>query len=227
MRDKIRYAMGMPYDPYLLPIWYDLLATAAFAATGALVGIRKHYDIVGVVALALAVGAGGGVTRDGVFLQQIPALVTDWRYIAVIVCTAFIVLALGRNMERKRAYIIIAFLDALGLASYTIVGTQKSIVAGLAVTGAVLVGAINAVGGGVLRDILSGEKPEVFRPSHLYALVSVCGAIAFLICTNWFGVSTQAAAVVLIVGMVLARTASIAFDIRTKPAKDLVPARSR
>lgn len=213
----------MPHEPYHLPIWYDLLATAAFAATGALVAIRKHYDIVGVIALALAVGAGGGVIRDGVFLQQTPALVTDWRYIAVIVASSLLVLMLGRNMERRRAYITIAFLDALGLAGYTIVGTQKCNVAGLVVAGAILVGIINAVGGGVLRDVLSGEKPEIFRPSHLYALVSLCGAVAFVLLSDRAGLSTQTAANIAIIGMVLARTASIAFDIRTKPAKDLLP----
>lgn len=212
----------MIHGEYYLPIWYDLLATFAFSITGAMVGLRKHYDIVGVAALAIAVGAGGGVIRDGIFLQNTPSLVTDWRYMGVIFVAVLVALALQHNLESKRAVLVIALLDALGLAAYTIVGTQKSIFAGLAIVGAVLVGVINAAGGGVLRDMLSGEKPHIFRPSQLYALISICGSMLFLLLAAYFDIGAQQAAIAAMTAMIAARVATILFDLKTIPAKDLV-----
>lgn len=207
---------------YFLPIWYDLLATFAFAITGAAVGLRKHYDIVGVTALAFAVGVGGGVLRDGLFLQQQPAAMTDWRYSAVIIVAVIVAICVHRYLEHHKVILIIALLDALGLAAYTIVGTQKASLAGLTLVGSILVGAINAVGGGVLRDILSHEPPQIYQPSQLYAVISVCGAVLFLFLVGPLAISAQIAAPIAIASMIIVRMASIKYDIKTTPAQDIV-----
>lgn len=208
---------------FVLPIWYDLLATFAFGITGAVIGLRKHYDIVGVTALAIAVGVGGGVIRDGVFLQTTPAFATDWRYAGALLAAVLFAILLQKMHDRRRFRLGIDLLDALGLAAYTVVGTQKSIVAGLAIAGAVLVGTINAVGGGVLRDVLSGEDPRIFRPSQLYALISVCGALLFLLLALSLHVHAQLAAIIVMGCMIISRALVIAFDIRTQPARELIP----
>lgn len=207
---------------FVLPIWYDLLATFAFGITGAVIGLRKHYDIVGVTALAIAVGVGGGVIRDGVFLQTTPAFATDWRYMATVLGAVITAILLQKMHDRRRFRLGIDLLDALGLAAYTVVGTQKSIVAGLAIAGAVLVGVINAVGGGVLRDVLSGEDPRIFRPSQLYSLISVCGALLFLLLALSLHMHAQLAAILAMTGMILSRALVIVFDIRTQPAHELI-----
>lgn len=207
---------------FTLPIWYDLLATFAFAITGAVIGLRKHYDIVGITALAIAVGVGGGTIRDGVFLQTTPAIATDWRYMATILLSVIVAILLKRSLERKSFILTVNLLDALGLAAYTVVGTQKSLFAGLAIVGAILVGVINAVGGGVLRDILSGDKPRIFQPSQLYALISVCGAIFLVVLVNVLHFNTQLAAIIAIVTMIIARFLVILFDIKTRPAHKLI-----
>jgi uncharacterized membrane protein YeiH len=212
----------MIHGQYYLPIWYDLLATFAFAITGAMVGLRKHYDIVGVTALALAVGVGGGIIRDGVFLQKTPAIATDWRYMAAIFVAVGVALILKHRLEYRKASLAIDLLDALGLAAYTIVGTQKAIFGSLIIVGAILVGVINAVGGGILRDVLSGEEPHIFRPSQLYALISICGSILFLVLAGYFNIGAQQAALIAMSVMFGARVIAILFDVKTVPAKDLV-----
>lgn len=207
---------------FFLPVWYDLLATFAFAITGAIIGLRKHYDIVGVSALALAVGVGGGIIRDGVFLQVTPAAAVDWRYTAAIILAVLVAVVLKHRLDYKRVAIAIGFLDALGLAAYTIVGTQKALLAGMVVVGAVLVGVINATGGGVLRDLLSGDKPQIFRPSHLYALVSVGGSLIFIAMAWPMQIDIHVAAIVVMIGMVFVRMYSILFDVQTVPAGDMI-----
>jgi uncharacterized membrane protein YeiH len=71
---------------FTLPIAFDLGATFFFAMTGALAAIRRHYDPVGLFVLAFVTSVGGGLLRDGIFLQQgLPAAVSDGRYILAVV----------------------------------------------------------------------------------------------------------------------------------------------
>jgi uncharacterized membrane protein YeiH len=55
-----------------LPIAIDVGATILFSITGAMVAVRRHYDLIGVFGLALACGLGGGLLRDGLFIQAGP-----------------------------------------------------------------------------------------------------------------------------------------------------------
>ncbi|HLP24749.1 MAG TPA: TRIC cation channel family protein, partial [Acidobacteriota bacterium] len=75
----------MIHGSFDLPVLFDYGATFAFGLSAALAGIKRHYDIVGVLALALVTGLGGGVLRDGLFLAQGPTpLLTNPRYIQLI-----------------------------------------------------------------------------------------------------------------------------------------------
>src|SRR6478735_822223 len=49
---------------FTLPIYIDLSATCLYAMTGALLAIRRHYDVIGLFVLALVSGVGGGLMRD-------------------------------------------------------------------------------------------------------------------------------------------------------------------
>jgi uncharacterized membrane protein YeiH len=115
----------MPPDTFTLPTWFDLAATFAFAVTGALVAIRRGYDIVGVFFLALVSGIGGGLIRDAVFLPRNAAtpLLTDARYIMLIVGATIVGSWFGRHLKRIRR--VVALIDALGLGAYAAFGTQK------------------------------------------------------------------------------------------------------
>lgn len=200
-----------------LPVWYDLLATFAFAVTGAAVGLRKHFDIVGVVALAIAVGVGGGTIRDGVFLQKTPAIVENGMYMAAILLAVVVAIGLKHLMHKKSLYLTIQFLDALGLAAYTIVGSERAAAAGFVLAGCVLIGVISAVGGGVLRDVLSGSKPTVFQPSQLYVLISVFGSLLFLVLVMYVNLSTNVSAIIAMVCMIAVRFIVILLDVKTRP----------
>ena len=213
------YSMSGP--EFILPIWYDLVATFAFAITGAIIGLQKKYDIVGVVALAIAVGVGGGTIRDGIFLQTPPAIATDWRYMAAILTAVVAAIGLFHVLHNKALRLTVDMLDALGLAAYTIVGTQKATLAGFVVFGAVLVGVINAVGGGVLRDILSGVEPRIYRPSQWYAIISVGGSLLFLALAGLASLGMQVSAIIAIATMVIIRAIVIVFDIKTRPAESV------
>ncbi|HWG24701.1 trimeric intracellular cation channel family protein [Actinospica sp.] len=172
-----------------LPIVFDLLGILTASSAGALTGLRKGLDLVGVLVLAAAAGLGGGVVRD-LMIGAVPvAMLTDWRYLATAsFAAAFVLLAehpriLGRPLPvidraRGRIPLSTAFLvaDSATLGCFAVSGTAKSLDYGLAVIPASLMGVVTAVGGGVIRDVLVNEVPLVLR-RELYAVPALVGAL--------------------------------------------------
>jgi uncharacterized membrane protein YeiH len=213
---------------FQLPAWFDLAATFAFALTGALAAIRRGYDIVGVFFLALASGLGGGLIRDGIFIPGIEPtpLLTDPRYIELVVGATIVGALFARYVTRVRR--LVAVIDALGLGAYAAFGTQKALQAGLSAPAAILVGVVNAAGGGLLRDIITREEPLVFRPGQFYVLTAVAGAVTFVFFSVRLEAAATPSAVAAIVVTFVFRMLTIVFNWRTSPVappeeRDLTP----
>ncbi len=201
--------------PFTLPAWFDHAATFAFALTGALAGIKRGYDVVGVFFLALACGLGGGLIRDGIFLPGLAAtpLLTDPRYIELVVAATVVGALFARHVKRFRR--VVALIDALGLGAYAAFGTQKALQSGLAVPAAILVGVVNAVGGGLLRDIFAREEPLVFKPGQFYVLTAVAGAVTFVFLSVNLGLNATNSALIAIAATFVFRVLTIVFNWRT------------
>ncbi|RYE77243.1 MAG: trimeric intracellular cation channel family protein, partial [Myxococcales bacterium] len=144
-----------------------------FALSGALVAVRKHLDIFGVLVLGGATGLGGGFLRDVLIDATPPAALADWRYLLVPTAAALITFVapgvVGR-MER-----VINVLDAAGLGLFCITGSLKALEYGLGPVPAALMGMVTGIGGGMIRDLLAGRVPIVFG-SELYATPALAGA---------------------------------------------------
>jgi uncharacterized membrane protein YeiH len=165
-------------EPLRFPQSFDLIAVLLFSLSGVVAAMRRGYDAVGVFILALVTGAGGGLIRDGLFLQQgPPALTQNWRLLPAVFGACVVGWILHGWIERWQK--AIAVFDAVGLGIFSIVGLLKAIETGLSVPAAVLVGAVNAVGGGLLRDLFTGEEPLLFKPGQFYVLASFVGCVVF------------------------------------------------
>jgi uncharacterized membrane protein YeiH len=201
--------------PFTLPVWFDLGATFAFAVTGTLVAVKRGYDIVGVFFLALVSSIGGGLIRDGVFIPSAEPtpLLRDPRYIQLIVIATVVGALFSRHVTRFRR--AVAVIDAIGLGAYAAFGTQKALQAGLAVPAAILVGVINAAGGGLLRDVLTREEPLVFRPGQFYVLTAVAGAVTFVCLSINLAMSATASALVAVAVTFVFRVLTIVFNWQT------------
>ncbi len=209
-------ALAMLQSRFDLPVLFDLGATFAFALTGALAGIKRGYDIVGVLALALVTAIGGGLIRDGLFLVQGPTpLLTNPSYIQVILAATGCGILFGNRIHQFAR--LIAVVDALGLGAYAAFGVQKSLMAGLAPPAAILVGLINAVGGGVLRDLITREEPLVFKPGQFYLLTALAGAVTFLFCSVTLELSANRSAIIAVVLTFVFRMLTITLNWRTAP----------
>jgi len=151
----------------------DLVGIFVFAITGALVAVRKELDIFAVLVLAAITGLGGGFVRDVLIGATPPAALADWRYLLVPVAAGLVGFffhpVLGR-LER-----VVNVLDAAGLALFCVTGALKALAFGLGPVPAALLGMVSGIGGGVLRDVLAGRVPLVFR-GELYATPALVGA---------------------------------------------------
>ena len=203
----------MPGVSFLLPIWFDLAAVFLFALTGVWAAARRGYDVVGAFVLAFATGVGGGLLRDAIFLQEIPLVMKDPRYLYAVFGALLVGGLAVRLADRFES--LIAYVDAAAIGVYAVYGANKSLVAGVSPEAAVLVGLCNAVGGGLIRDVLVREEPLLLKPGQLYVLATLIGCIAFVVLSHVYGVGVEVAAYFSIALTLLLRSLAIRFDWRT------------
>lgn len=152
----------------------DFLGTFAFAISGALVAVRHRLDLFGVLVLSFAAATAGGITRDVLLGATPPVALVDWRYLAVSAVAGLITFYRHAVVERFRNPVQVS--DAVGLALFAVVGASKALAAGVGPVGAVMLGVVTGVGGGVVRDVLVAEVPAVLQ-RELYAVAALAGAL--------------------------------------------------
>ena len=210
----------MPVDPSIvrtaaLPIGIDLGATFLFSITGAMVAIRRYYDAIGVFVLALATGLGGGLLRDGLFIQSgPPAAMRTSSYMLAVLAGSVIAILFFQHVERLSKPFLI--FDALGTGAYGVVGASKAFEAGLAVPACIFVGVINAVGSGLIRDVLVREEPLMFKPGQFYIVASLLGVSGFMLFAVFFQFPVVPSAISAIAITFVFRLLAIFFDWKTR-----------
>ena len=155
------------------------LGTITFAVTGALVGVRKRFDVVGVLVLGAVTAIGGGSIRDLIAGIIPPSSVTNEPLLWVIAATCVLVFAVHRWIPEGRFLYV---LDTLGLAVFAALGATTALDLGFGFWGTVFAGVVSGVGGGVIRDVLAGEVPGIlYRSGDFYATAAAgAAAVVFL-----------------------------------------------
>lgn len=173
--------MGLPGESVVQ--FLDYGGVLVFGLSGASLGARKHFDMVGMLVLAGATGFGGGMMRD-VFIGAVPpAALRSPVYVGLAIAATLIVMAAHRVIRRLETQVLV--FDAIGLGMFAVNGAAKTLDYGGGWWAAVLLGAISAVGGGVIRDVFAGEVPIIFRvDSGLYATTAALASAATTLC--WF-----------------------------------------
>lgn len=152
------------------------------AMTGAIAAGRKKMDFFGVMLIASIAALGGGTVRD-ILLNTYPLTwVVHPEYLLYTSVCAFLTIFIAHSLVRIMKVFLI--LDALGLSTFVIAGTQKSLGNGLSPSVAILSGMITGICGGMLRDILCNDIPLVLR-KELYAVIALAGALLFIILAHF------------------------------------------
>ena len=185
----------------------DYCGIAVFAATGALAASRKQLDIIGFIFLGVMAAVGGGTVRD-LILGATPVFwVTQPGYLTVAVATAVAVYFTAHLVWSR--YLVLVWLDAIGLAAYCVIGAAKGLALGVAAPIAIVTGIMTATFGGILRDILSGEPSVLMRP-EIYVTAALAGSTVYVVALS-AGTPEAAAAVAGAVIAFLVRGGALAF----------------
>ena len=200
--------------------WLDYTGVAVFAATGALAASRKQLDMIGFLFFACLTGVGGGTLRD--LILGLPVFwVQQHNYLLVCVALAVVVFFGAHRLESRYRWLL--WLDAAGLALFSVLGAAI----GLSATGspaiAIVTGVLTATFGGVLRDVLSGD-PTVLMRREIYVTAALLGASVFVVAVA-FGLSSGIASLIAFVAAIGLRGGALRFG-WTLPSYRHLPGRS-
>lgn len=202
-----------------VPELLDLAGIFVFALSGALMGVRKRLDVVGMGVLAEITALGGGVMRD-LILNVRPAAFQSLGYVLVPLAATAIVFFWHPHVARVMPAILV--LDGAGLGLFCALGTLKALEYGLSPLHASLLGVTTGVGGGMLRDVLAGEIPTLLYDRELYAVPALLGsgAMAGLYTVGLYGWPATLAAALLAFGT---RIAAMRYKWRAPLARGVTP----
>ena len=201
--------------PEIILFALEIIGTVAFAVSGAFVAIKVRFDIFGVLVIGCITAVGGGITRD-MLIGATPPAIFSKIYIVGIACLASLIVFIVAYIKRKkfdeireRIEHINNIFDAIGLAAFTVMGTEIAFTNGISenVFLSITIGVLTGVGGGVLRDILTETPPYIFK-KHVYALASIIGSILYYLIRLWVNdtILPSIVAMIFIIGIRLLAT---------------------
>ncbi|WP_288432577.1 trimeric intracellular cation channel family protein [uncultured Deinococcus sp.] len=180
--------------------WLDLIGIVAFALSGALLAVRKRFDLFGVLVLGCVTAVGGGAIRDTLTGQTPPLFLRDESYLWAALLGSVLAFAFGERLARFER--TISVFDTVGLGLFAASGALGAIIFGRGPVGIFFRGALSGVGGGIIRDLIANEVPEVmYRRDQLYATAAAAGAFTVLLVHPYvtpFQAQASGAAVVIL-----------------------------
>lgn len=198
-----------------VPLWLDLLCVGIGAFQGALFAIfYKRFDLVGVIAVALLTGLGGGVLRDVLLSSGRPSGMQD-NYISTAILGAIAALIIGRWYRRSDGFVVV--LDSIAMSLFCIAGTYKALIFETSSLVAILLGILTAVGGGVLRDVVCRITPQIFTGGPLYATATAIGSTIFVLLEKT-SLNLNVVVAISAATIVTIQMTSVKFRIHLKPA---------
>ena len=202
----------------VLPDFLDTAAIMTGALTGAMHARRKGLDFPGVFLVAVSTGVGGGLIRDVLLQQGIPALFLNPAYqlyalIGSIVGVFFASVAARLNTAYDA-------LDTFMIGAWVLLGCTKAQAAGLPSISVAFIGTIAAIGGGLLRDVLCNDPPQIMLPGHFYAVSAFSAAITYVVLVS-SSVPISACQIAAMAAAIITRVVSLHFDIVTPGPYDL------
>jgi uncharacterized membrane protein YeiH len=193
----------------VLQIILNYAGIAVFASSGAVVGVRKGFDLFGIAVMGVLTALGGGVLRD-LLLDRPPYSIQHWPNITVAVLAVAIATPFAHIVIRMNTAVLI--LDAIGMGFFATSGAAIAVDAGASWFAACIIGMLTAIAGGITRDVLAREIPLVMGPDDLYAIPAMLGAATY-VTIDYFGPQWIAVAVGSALATLL-RLAAMAFHWR-------------
>jgi uncharacterized membrane protein YeiH len=168
----------------LILLFIEISGTLAFALSGIIEARRKKMDFIGVYTASMLTAFGGGTLRD-IFLNRYPLFwIQNYNYPVIILLLSFIsIIFFRKNMESniKKINFFLNVFDSLGLGLFATLGTSIALQSNHTIFLSCVIGVITATFGGVLRDIICNEIPNIFKRNELYASCAFLGSLFYAV----------------------------------------------
>jgi uncharacterized membrane protein YeiH len=154
----------------------SIIGTIAFAISGAIIAMEEEYDILGVYILGIVTAFAGGAIRNLLIGVPVSALWDQSLYFSIALLSISVVFIYPHNLLQhwnKWGN----FFDAFGLAAFAIEGALYAVKLGHPMSAIIVSAVLTGCGGGIIRDLLAGRKPLVFR-EEIYAVWAILCGIA-------------------------------------------------
>jgi uncharacterized membrane protein YeiH len=202
---------------FQIPVYIEWVATFAWALSGAIVGVRRGFDFIGVFVIALVSAFGGGIIRDGLFLSRPPVVGTNPTYLLIVSVAVLVILIVGRYLLKlPHLDQVIGYIDAIGTPAFCILAVQLALDAGYPLPGVVLLGVVSGTCGGIIRDVLTDQVPALLQPGQFSTLFVVLACVLFLGLELVLLVDPIAAGWITIIAFFIARMVTTRFNWRTE-----------
>jgi len=212
----------MPVTTFQFPFILEVFATITWAVSGAIVARARGFDFMGVLIISIVASTGGGMLRDGLFLQRTPVMVTTPMYILIPVGAMIVISLFGGVWENLPWWDkLVNVIDAFGTPAFALLGFQLSLLAGIPFAGAIFIGLLNGISGGVLRDILVGDVPQMFRPGQLYGIIVIAITILYWGLINMASLQSDVAAWIAILVAFTLRLMVLKYKWQTQPVMEV------
>lgn len=156
----------------------DYAGIAALAASGAVVGVRKGFDLFGIATLAVLTGVGGGILRDVLLDIDPPSALQRWPDVTLCVVVSIVTTVFAKTVIRLSQLVLV--LDALGMGFFATSGAAISVDHGASWFAATVLGMITAVAGSIMRDVVARDVPMVMGPDDMYAAPAMLGSLLYV-----------------------------------------------
>ena len=161
------------------PIAIEVGAVVVGALSGGIHAVGRKADAIGTFIIALATGVGGGILRDVLIADGTPLALRRPIYLPVVAVVSLVVLLFASWLARMAKVLVV--VDAILLGFWTVMGTERAVAHQLPTAAVIFLGTLTASGGGILRDLLSGEVPAAFHKGELYVTAAFLGAVAYVV----------------------------------------------
>lgn len=188
----------------------NYLGIGAAAASGAVLGVRKGFDLFGIAAMAVFTGVGGGVLRDVLLDIDPPQSLQRWPDVTVCLAAAALATLFARTVIRLHQPV--TMLDAVGMGFFATSGAALAVDHGASWFAAALLGMVSALAGTIIRDVVARDVPAVMGPDDMYAVPAMLGSVIYVV-IDYYGPQWIGVAVGTLVATLL-RLAAITFHWR-------------
>ena len=194
----------------------DIIGTFAFAISGALVAMKKEFDLFGVAIIAFVTAVGGGMLRDILIDAHPINWIGDLNYLwTIMIAVVFTFLFRSKIAPLRKTFFL---FDTIGIAVFTLLGLQKGLSFDLHPIIALIMGMISAVFGGVIRDVLTNQVPLIFK-KEIYALACLIVGVVYLLGIK-FSISSSISFVISVFVIIIIRLIVVKFNLELPKVKE-------